>query len=414
MHDHSPATLVPSRGDRLRSVLGEQRIGTSFALAFAIAISAVDVPRLSNDRNIIAALSLAALLFLLGVIARHPPSVPRRWPPVLLASWVAWAFLAPVFGAPFNSFTTAAQFAAVAAAATSAITTLRSADVPTFFARSIVIGFAGYLALSTALVIKNSVDASVGGRLALASLESNQLARAAALAAVSGLWMLSRDQGLWSLVGGAATVIGGGVTLATESRTALAALGAAVIVLALHTSRTRLVAFALGATLSIAAAWVAGLVALDDIVPATDRVNFQGDDSGTTLSGRETLWPQVWNEVENAPIVGHGLGNDRSVIIDELEVGWAAQHAHNLVMHAALTTGLVGLALLLAAIFSAVGAGAVRPRPFELSLLVIVIVDGISEPVVRIPAFGWLALCAAVLGVSVGQRHSDESLSETH
>lgn len=367
-------------------------------LAAAIAVSAIDLPRLTSGVTGLRALQAITFVALFGVIARHPPALSRRWPPVLLASWIGWALLAPIGGAPLASFVTTVRFGAILAVVAGLSAAVPPREAPTIFARTIVVAFGGYLAASAVLVGGGALTVQVNDRFTLASLESNQLGRAAALAAVSGLWMLARDVRVWSLIGGGGAVVGGAITLATESRTALAALGCGVVVLAIHTSRGRLVALALGAALTIITAWIAGFLTLGDIVPAADRVTVQGDSgSSTTLSGRETLWPRLWIEVEQSPIVGHGLGNDRSIIVDRLDVGWEALHAHNLVVHAALTTGLIGVAILLAAIFSAMSAAALAPRPFALALLVIVILDGISEPVVRIPAFGWLALCAAVV-----------------
>ncbi len=381
------------------------------ATASAIALAAIDEWRLGQGvTTALVAVRVIVAATLLGLIAFDGSlhRVNRTEPALtLLFGWLLWAGIASAasFGG-LAALTQAGLFAVVAAGAI--VAALR--DGSSALARIGVFGFAGYMAAASLLVIGGALDAfNDDNRLMLASLEPNQLARLCAIAMVCGLWLVIRNEGLYAWLGAATGLVALGTVFASGSRTGLAALVVGIAVMAVHGSRRVLSVVALVMLLTLGAAAVLDVIGFGpSSVSITERLEASPDGSTTTLSGRDTLWPEVWGTSLDQPVTGHGLGTDRRLIAEHLDVGWAPQHAHNLLLHLLLTTGFVGALVLVVALSRGLWLAARWQRPLEFALLLIVVVDGISEPVIRVPSFGWLAIAgplavlASVRGASNG------------
>ena len=375
-------------------------------LASFIGLTAIDGARLANRPSMVllAGTVVAAFLILVGSwrsSAMNPiPRVRPNLPFALTASWVGWAAIAPVIGfGGFSALTMAGLYAIVLLGLVGVAHSSGSLGV----ARIGIGAFGVYLGASMVLIAGGQLDAfNDDSRLMLGSLEPNQLARAAAIATVCGLWLLARGPRPWAAFGAVAALAGSGIVLASGSRTGLAAFLVGVSVLAVHASRRPLAAAAMAILLTLVAGSLLGVVDFgDSSVSVAERLQQTPDGSTSTLSGRDTLWPVIWDVALERPVTGHGLGEDRELVADNLDVGWGPQHAHNLGLHVLLTTGFVGLILLGLGLGDGLLHAARRQLPLEFALLLIVVVDGISEPVVRVPAFGWFALGGAL--VLVGQ-----------
>jgi O-antigen ligase len=103
-----------------------------------------------------------------------------------------------------------------------------------------------------------------------------------------------------------------------------------------------------------------------------------------SMNGRLGLWQFTLGEIAKSPVMGHGYGCSRFVTSENDE--WYAAQSHNLLLEAALTTGVVGLAMLLAMLLTQARGFLTRPDSVPDLLLVLVLVQGMSEPVL----FCWL------------------------
>ncbi len=262
-------------------------------------------------------------------------------------------------------------------------------------ARVLGLGLVLHLGLAGVLLKLTAATPFVDDHLTLASLEANQLARVAALGGIGALWFTRQCRGLTRVVVAATTVLGFLIVFVTSSVTAVIGVAVALSVLAVHASRQRLAALALGLLLLLVALPLSGALRLDGS-PAGPATSTISADEIQSFGGRSALWPEVLDLVPKSPITGIGLGNERAIIA-ELPIGWSAQQTHNLVLHLLLTTGLVGAGLLLAAVAGGLVHSVSAVEPFSMALMTFILIDGISEAVLRVPSFGWFGLCAAVL-----------------
>lgn len=242
----------------------------------------------------------------------------------------------------------------------------------------------------------------------------NNLGRAAALCLLLAALLrplLGRREGtVWLL---AALGLGGACLLLSDSRGSLIALGAglAVLVLARRLSLARVLPW-------LALLWVllAAVTALLLAGPSTlgDALVALVSRSGrlselTTLTGRTEIWAAVMELSAQAPLLGHGFASSREVLPAGFRgaFGWTTTSAHNLWLQAGLTTGLIGLGLVLLAQGAWLKQVWRRPLPARDAVMVLLLVVGLIEagalgPSVNLLTFVWA--WAATLGV----RHGDD------
>lgn len=207
------------------------------------------------------------------------------------------------------------------------------------------------------------------------------------------------------------------VLLAARSRGPLIAFAVAVLVLVLRRfSRPWLATLALG--FSVAA--MIGLVALNAgmVFETWLRESALSDNPAmeyitrgntleylTTLGGRTELWGEIVQLMVERPIAGWGYGASREMILER--VPWAG-YAHNAVIQTLVDLGVVGTALIWAAILVATvtdllkrqwagsPSGAARGRIF-VALVFTLVLSIVSESFAGAPGYELLLVFAAIL-----------------
>lgn len=337
---------------------------------------------------------------------------PLRW----IALWLAWTAGTALF-APTGPDTllTVGVFVVLAGS----VVCIHGESGEMGLAQTLLLAFACFVGLSVLVSVTDSSFelSTVGGRISLLALEANQLARAAGVAAIASLHILLtglRRRSLFSVVVGAIGVLSGcGFIVLGQSRTGGAALvgAAAVFAMALVPYSKRLIivtvgAAALVAVLGLGVVWAGGSDSFyEKFQSAASRHEIpeaQGRDI-QSLNGRIGIWSEILTEAAREPVSGYGLGNDTEVITLLYADGrsaWRAEHTHSLFLQILLTTGVAGLILMGTALASIAARAFDANSPLGPALLVLVLVDGISEAVIREPSFGWFALVAAAAVVA--------------
>ncbi len=411
----NPGTRPP---DPASSSTSERRsllipTGQEALLAVFVAVAAVDQIRFGDPISL-RILSAGTAIALLGSLVASYIRGSLRRPNLysspqlgFLTSWVLWSVISSIGSNWQHSLTTAGGFALVMGA-TYAIVGNGGRIAAT---RTLWLGFLVHLLIGAILVQTSTASPFVADSLALASLESNQFARIAALGCIGSLWFARECFGIQRLAVAASSVLGLLLVLATMSRTGAFGLAIALTILVVHVSRRRIAALALGLLLLLLSLALSGSIGIGNSTAFSQATSFS-EGEVQSFNGRSTLWPQVIDEIKDSPIIGIGLGNDRSVVAG-LPIGWGAQHTHNLALHLALTTGVIGAALLVGAMALGLVRSASMTEPLALALLTFVLVDGISEAVLRAPAFAWLAICVAVVLTSpVAAKRVPDQLDE--
>lgn len=117
----------------------------------------------------------------------------------------------------------------------------------------------------------------------------------------------------------------------------------------------------------------------------------------TTFTGRTEIWQFVVSAIEKAPLLGYGFASTRELISEghSFGYGWTTNSAHNLWLQAWVSTGGVGLLLILLSQFGLLKAMLMKPLPVRDGVLVYVLFVGLLEagpvgPTVNLLAFVWI------------------------
>lgn len=164
----------------------------------------------------------------------------------------------------------------------------------------------------------------------------------------------------------------------SQSRTAMAALGLALVILYLAGRPRRLL---VAAILAAMAALVIAVARVDvlDLLTLVSRTGYVSE--VTTLTGRTDIWKFAWSQIVEEPLLGYGHASSKHLfpLLFRQYWGWTTTHAHNMWLQIWFTTGLVGV-LLLAGVFVAQFRYWLQTRdPGSLALLVFVFVVGLAE-----------------------------------
>lgn len=388
-----------------------------------IALGGIDSSRLGTGSIVTIGLSLFAFASLVDQVSLNSPTwrqlsnPPLRW----FGLWLAWAAGSAVFAA---SGPEALLWAALFAVLASSAMTIYHHNGELGLARTLLGSFVLFVVISVAArALDSSVSlGSPGDRPSLLALEANQLVRMAAAAALASLYLgVSgvRSRSLVRIICGAAGAVGSlGVVAAGQSRTGTAALLGAVVVFVVALAppqKQRLVA-AVGA-LALASALVIGALAAGGLSPlfgkfeaVASRDDASSEDQSReiqSLNGRLEIWPEIIDKAGEQPVTGYGLGSDRDLVTTlyaDGRIGWLAQHTHNLFLHVLLTTGVIGLVLMSIALISTTARAFAANTPLGPALLVLLLIDGISEAAIRVPSFGWFGLVGAAAVAAGGTR----------
>lgn len=125
--------------------------------------------------------------------------------------------------------------------------------------------------------------------------------------------------------------------------------------------------------------------------------------TGYTFNGRDLPWSFAQTDFEAAPLFGAGPTFLTKFYVDNPNLPWYPETAHNLLMQAIGETGLLGL-LTLAGLIIAMCVVAVRAVPFDRQWALIIVVTfcllGGQESSLSLPVRSALVVQMAVLGAS--------------
>ncbi len=390
---------------------GSKSLGWLFAAtAVTLALAAVDPTTIKDSsippQHFTAWAMIVSGSALLALSAPHLVDLLAqgiKLPVRIAAVWIGWSFAAAVGG---DDVAVGVAYSIGYAGVGAAMVVI--AQKRRWFGVSVVllVGCGVYAAIGIPALLRDDSLWIRGDGLRLVSLESNQLARVVAIGILSAAYVAVRSRGVRQAAALALLVFGLGTLWITESRTALAALLAALALLTLTQIRGPARIALLGLGLLVAA----GLFATDRIDTKLDFLSHDATGQQIdiqTISGRTELWPHiVEHSIDDVALTGAGPGTD-AVFMSQLryegEIAFIAKHTHNIALHTLVTTGVVGLALLVMLLGVLGYRAIVEPHPWRDAMLVLLIIDGLAEPVIRVPAFGFAALVAVA---AMGRRQS--------
>lgn len=116
-----------------------------------------------------------------------------------------------------------------------------------------------------------------------------------------------------------------------------------------------------------------------------------------TLTGRTDIWAAVIGLIREAPLLGHGFASTRELLPAAwwTAYGWTTTSAHNLWLQVAVTTGAIGLAVLLLGQLTWAWRALQRPQPIRDAAFVFVLVIGLLESSAGGPSVNLLSFVLA-------------------
>lgn len=178
------------------------------------------------------------------------------------------------------------------------------------------------------------------------------------------------------------------------SRASLGGLVAGVLVLI---ARKSLPVFFLSIVVAMCSLLVALFlpIGLDDVLLAFSRTGKITE--VTTFTGRTEIWAWVLSAIDKEPWLGYGFGSSQVLIPSGYSgpFGWTTTSAHNMWLQAWLTTGGVGLIVLVLSQLSTLRDVVAKAEPARDCVLAFVLVVGLMEagpvgPSVNLLTFVWL------------------------
>lgn len=174
-----------------------------------------------------------------------------------------------------------------------------------------------------------------------------------------------------------ATVIGvcAFALLLSQSRTTMATV--AIVLLAYHWGTFRRIPFML---IGIALAVMVFLFVLPYIEDLLVFLSRSGNASEiTTGTNRVAIWQAVLEIWSDQPLQGWGFGSTLFILPTHSGLFSAAAHAHNNILEVLVTSGVIGLSILIFALFTTIST-ALQTRCYRgLTLLLFVLLRGASE-----------------------------------
>jgi len=165
----------------------------------------------------------------------------------------------------------------------------------------------------------------------------------------------------------------------SQSRTASGAcLGAVAIIEGLRHRRFAFVALVLAGLTALAMSLAeVGLADVAEVVTRTGRSK-----ELVTLTGRTAIWNYALTEIAKEPWFGVGFAATKYTMPLGFRTawGWTSTSAHNLWLQVWLTTGLVGVFLLMAAVISQARYAIRHKDVVSGSLLLFILILGMAEP----------------------------------
>jgi len=169
---------------------------------------------------------------------------------------------------------------------------------------------------------------------------------------------------------------------------------AAVVVLKLRRNDVRAIVLMLAMSIAVAAVLV-----FHERLPAA--VSSLMTDDVSTLNSRTELWAGSVKHVLARPILGTGYFASRYLLIKEFP--WAG-HAHNSFLEVLITTGLVGLLILLAFVFYVIKRSIRTRSPLLLGVTLYCLIQGMLNPLFFNPGLTMFVLTIAVFAAGYKNR----------
>lgn len=211
--------------------------------------------------------------------------------------------------------------------------------------------------------------------------------------------------------------IGFGFLILTKSRTSTAGLLLCLGLLWTLSTDPRIKAFA-----GLTAAWAGSLALIVvslagiDLVERVSGVALMGrEEQSESLTGRLPLWTQLADFAAARPLTGYGYDSfwtpERVEIVSE-EQGWGIREAHNSYLDTTLSTGLIGLGLLVSSVLLGLLRSAAtytrsgHPLPgFVFALAIFALVNACTESGMVMPMFVPFLLTIGLLQVAFFPGH---------
>lgn len=323
-------------------------------------------------------LGLLVAVFHRDALRRALSGTPHMWL-LLFALWCT----ATALYSPIPMYTLGGGIAFVAMVLFAIVVRSRMPDALVLKAGLYTFGCLTWLALAMYLAIPDRAMAAMEGgsimRLAGPFGSPNNLGRIAAIALLMCTWsLLTRTHRLTSP--GLVLVSVGAIACLYLSQSRTAGLAFCLSVLVLLAIRRASWAFGLLAlTAAAALVWSLLDIRIDDVAALVSRTGHVSE--LTTMTGRTTIWQFVWGEIQKEPLLGYGFASTKYTIpLGYRDYwGWTTASAHNMWLQVWMTTGLVGVVLLAAALLSQVLYCWRTEDVVSASLLIFVLILGLAE-----------------------------------
>lgn len=379
--------VVPAVGLWLIGNAGARGGGALAAMAFLVVLLSDLTLRGGVDRGIDLQSALKFGIWTSGlalVLWRLPLLVQalRHLPSASLLAFGVWA----VFSATYSVsplYTAAAGLAFIGLWVTATTLALTSSEKVGLLVitGALIAGMAISLLLYLTIPDRVMVPTEAGTVFRLAGVfgSPNTIGRAAALAMLTSLMLCyqlrRREAALLMLT---TLVLSSACLYLSGSRASSFALAMGVVVVLLH---RRPWLAAISVVLAICASLVLFFspdlrLELAALISRSGRVS-----EVMTLTGRTQIWSYVVDKIGDAPLIGYGFATTREVIPAGYFTmwGWTTTSAHNLWLQAWITTGLIGLSLVVASQVGWAVEAIRRSNPVRDGLIVFVLVNGLFE-----------------------------------
>lgn len=379
--------VLPAVGIWVVANAGARGGGALAAMAFVVVLLSDWTLRGGVDRGLdlqsavkfsIWASGLALLLWRLPLVAQ----MGRHLPSISLFAFGTWA----VFTATYSvspMYTAAAGLAFIGlwvTATTLAVTTTERWGLLVITA-ALLTGMAISLLLYAAFPERVMVPTEGGTVMRLAGIfgSPNNIGRAAALALLTSLmlcYMLPRGRAALLMI--TALALSAACLYLSGSRASSLALLLGATVVLLHRrpwlAATAVVAACCGALVLFFMPELR--LELASMISRSGRIS-----EVTTFTGRTQIWSFVLQKIADAPLIGYGFATTREVIPDGYFTmwGWTTTSAHNLWLQVWITTGLVGLVLIVISQLAWLREFVRQPNPVRDGLVVFLLVIGLFE-----------------------------------
>ncbi|MCD0463123.1 O-antigen ligase family protein [Roseiconus lacunae] len=172
--------------------------------------------------------------------------------------------------------------------------------------------------------------------------------------------------------------------VATVSRTAMLAVGAATIILMFDKLYSR-AGLLLANVVFIAVLLIAGWIGLTSDDGALGSVASKVTKSGnveelTSLTGRTRIWQEAWDLISQRPWIGYGMDSAASVMSAE-SVG-----THNLLLHVVFSGGIIAGLLMIGLLIMTLAVALKSRQPMLRGVTTYVLVSGLVEDTI-LPSF---------------------------